>query len=801
MGPVFVRAIAGLRTRRAAAAMLMLLLGLALAVVLASVAGGRRGASALDRFRAANREGTLSAYVSPDLPVREQLATLRRMGAVAGAERASGASAVVVGVAGPEGPSDLRSFVVVAEAALDDRWLIEVSRPIVLEGALPLRAGDVAVDEAFARRRGVGVGDTVRLSLFSPDQLEEVGGGALPTPFTTVEVSIAAVVRQPKDLARNPQAQARTVFEADEASLTLDPTFFDTWGEQVASYGMGLLDQPSDVATVAERMRTAGGEQTLVYEGPAEDLQVLEPVDDAIALESNALVGFGALVAAAALVLLGPALGRLAGEAPEDRLALVAIGCSTRQLVAIRVVRAGAVAVGATALGLLAAIPLSALLPIGLAHAAEVDPGVSLDGPVLVVGGLAALALLTARGVVREGPTAARRASRLSAAVAGSGVPPPVALGVDLAIDAASGRSRTTSPAAILAAVIGVVAVVGAATFGASLDHLSGSPRLQGWTWDVVVGNYSQSDTAAVGAAALTRSPDVEVFSGYDWVLIDIDGRPVNIVGFDEGARDFAPVVLAGRAAAAADEIALGRGTLTELGKSIGDEVQIQGAGAVTAVRIVGEIVAPAVLAYGMDLDSGAAMTLDGLSAALGDARDDSGPASHLVAFADGVDPTAARERLRADFPGTVLDPMAPVDLRDLERVRGMPYLLASLLGFMALGSIVVMLLTVARRRRRDVAVLRAVGFEGRDIRRMLAAQAATVALLALGVGVPLGVVVGRGAWLLAADGLGTEVGPRVPMLTIAIASAGVVVLAHLAARAFSIRVGRRPVGPSLRVE
>ena len=48
-----------------------------------------------------------------------------------------------------------------------------------------------------------------------------------------------------------------------------------------------------------------------------------------------------------------------------------------------------------------------------------------------------------------------------------------------------------------------------------------------------------------------------------------------------------------------------------------------------------------------------------------------------------GVD--AARERLDEDFPGTVVGPMKPVDVANLERVRTVPYLLAGLLGAMAL--------------------------------------------------------------------------------------------------------------------
>ena len=49
----------------------------------------------------------------------------------------------------------------------------------------------------------------------------------------------------------------------------------------------------------------------------------------------------------------------------------------------------------------------------------------------------------------------------------------------------------------------------------------------------------------------------------------------------------------------------------------------------------------------------------------------------------------------------------------------------------------------MARRRRRDLALLRALGFSPRHLRLLVRASAATVVVSALAVGLPLGIFAG----------------------------------------------------------
>ncbi len=353
---------------------------------------------------------------------------------------------------------------------------------------------------------------------------------------------------------------------------------------------------------------------------------------------------------------------------------------------------------------------------------------------------------------------------------------------------------------ALVTAVVGVAAVSGAATFAASMARLVDSPERQGWTWDVVVGNYSEQDAADLGEAALAANPDVTDFAPYQSTTFTVDGETVSLAELEPDALVGAPTVLEGRAPIGDDEVALGRGTLALLGKEIGDDVVIGGGAVDVTATIVGEVVAPATISTPMDLDSGGVITFDLAAVAFGEVEQAVTPAGFLVDLDDAGDREAMLDRLEEDFPGTVLGPMKPLDVADLERVRGVPYLLAGLLGTLALVSVVVTLASAARRRR-EVAVLRSLGLARDQLRRLVSGEASTFVLLATLGGVPAGVVAGRLLWTLAADGLGSEVGPTVPLAAIVATVLLVLALVNLYAQGLATVVARSRPGTDLRTE
>ncbi len=119
--------------------------------------------------------------------------------------------------------------------------------------------------------------------------------------------------------------------------------------------------------------------------------------------------------------------------------------------------------------------------------------------------------------------------------------------------------------------------------------------------------------------------------------------------------------------------------------------------------------------------------------------------------YAPGVSPGAAFASLQRDFGDTVLQQLPAQDVINLQSVDGLPTLLAALvvlLGAMTLGNTLV---TSVRRHRRDLAILKTVGFVRRQVAAVVVWQATSFALLALLVGLPLGIAGGRWAWELVA--------------------------------------------------
>lgn len=107
--------------------------------------------------------------------------------------------------------------------------------------------------------------------------------------------------------------------------------------------------------------------------------------------------------------------------------------------------------------------------------------------------------------------------------------------------------------------------------------------------------------------------------------------------------------------------------------------------------------------------------------------------------------------------------PFKQPDLMNLERVGYLPGLLAGLVALLALGTVAHALVMSVRRRRRDLAVLKTLGFVRGQVSQTVAGQATTFALVAGLLGLPLGIAGGRWAWRVVAEQLGVATGPVVP--------------------------------------
>jgi predicted lysophospholipase L1 biosynthesis ABC-type transport system permease subunit len=132
------------------------------------------------------------------------------------------------------------------------------------------------------------------------------------------------------------------------------------------------------------------------------------------------------------------------------------------------------------------------------------------------------------------------------------------------------------------------------------------------------------------------------------------------------------------------------------------------------------------------------------------------------------------------DRVSTGLTGSAVVDA--LGGAQRIPLALSGLFALAALGTLVHTLVTSIRRRRRDLAVLKTLGFVRRQISATVAWQATTMAGIALLIGLPVGVAVGRWAWTLFANAVGVLPVPVVNLPPLLIAIPVTILLANLIA-------------------
>jgi len=356
-----------------------------------------------------------------------------------------------------------------------------------------------------------------------------------------------------------------------------------------------------------------------------------------------------------------------------------------------------------------------------------------------------------------------------------------------MALDPGRGRTAVPVRTAIAGSVVATAVLVMALAFGAGLSRLASTPRLQGWTWDVTVGNPHGDDATATAIPLLRRNPAVAGFSSDVYGSIDIDGTEVTGLGIDRIVGDVAPPILEGRAPVQPDEVALAAKALRALKKHVGGTVQISPVGDkvhVRTMRIVGRaLITPIIVNGQLTLGDGALMTVQALRQFVPPQESDEGAVNvFLVKLAPGTDRAAALASLQHDFPGTVLTPYAAAEVENLRRIDTLPYILGGLLGLLAAVTIAHALVTSVRRRRRDLALLKTLGFVRSQVRATVAWQASTLSAVSAVLGLVAGILGGRWLWIFFANGLGIRPEPAIPLPLIVVVIPGAIVLGNLIA-------------------
>ncbi len=656
----------------------------------------------------------------------------------------------------------------------------------------PTAIHEVVVNEYGARLLDLSVGQQLDVATYTTEQVLDTSFyDDPPAPHSTMTATIVGVGLFPDEVLQD---------DADRtARLLLTPAYSERHRE-LATYGLqGLILEhgDEDVPAVKRRAATVVPPGTVDFRVTSVDTfhaqQAIRPLTIALGL-------FGVIVAAAGLFMAGQAANRLARLERGDHRALRSMGIARRALAVADGLLPLVAIVAGTALGALLAIAASPLTPVGPVRRIEVSPGIDVDWPVVVVSMACVLVVLGAsvaidvwRGARPDPPRAAAGIPTWRSAATGVvSTPGAAALHLTFGQDR---RGGVTARSVVAGAVTGVAALVVALTFGASLDLLVGRPDLYGWNWNaaVVAANGYGNLDAKLADSLLADDADIVAWSGA-WFGSDlVDGREIPLLGVPPGSRVLPPVI-AGRPIAGPDEIVLGSASAAQLGVQVGDSVVLGDGDRTTPLDVVGLATFPAIgpvhlartsLGVGAmvapDLVPGSDLDLTASE------RGDFGPNVIFVRFRSDADPDAATARLREliaplrGFAGLdVLGVQRPAEIVNSSSVGRAPLALAGALLLGALVSLALSIGTFVRRRRNDLAVLRALGFTRRQLIATVSWQAVLLVSPGVLVGVPLGVILGRMLWSDFAERMNAIAASSVPVLSVV----AVVVAAYLVALA-----------------
>ena len=720
-------------------------------------------------------------------------------------------------------------------------------RVTVTQGRMadPARPDEFVMTAEAAQLFGVHVGQVIPYGLYTNLQ-QQLSGFGTPSvvPTIRVEAKLVGLVAfnsqiVEDDIDRFPTFSVFTPALAREALTSARGSF-----SSAATYSI-RVDSGADVPRVERELAH------LVPPGTQLTLHATAPVaakaDRAVKPIAIALGMFGAVALLAVLLIATQAIARRLREATEELTVLRALGADPATTTADGLVGIlGAVVLGSL-LAALIAVAISPIAPLGPVRQVYPTKGFSADwmvlgiGLLVLIGGLGALAVAFAyraapHRVAQRVRLAPPTASRVVQTVAAAGLPAPGVVGVRMALE--SGRGRTAVPvrSALVGTALAVALVVATLTFGSSLQTLVKHPALYGWNWTYML-NQVGAGSAGVPPQTLTalqHDPDVAAATGINYLDVEIDGQNVPVIFGVKGAS-VTPPILSGHALDQTHQIVLGAATMAQLHKRLGDTVVLTYGSPKdspvyippTPLSVVGTATMPAVgfasvVSDHTSMGTGALIPLNVLPAAIlsnSQYPTLNGPSLALVRLRPGVSSAAGRADLQRmadaanrDFAAVpqgagvgntivVQGVQRPAEIVNYRTVGAVP---ALLVAGLALGAVAALALTLAasvRRRRRDLALLKTLGFTQRQLASAVAWHASVSAAVGVVLGVPVGVILGRWLWDLFARQIYAVPEPTVPVLWVALVALGALVLANIVAAIPARIAARTPTALMLRSE
>jgi hypothetical protein len=786
---ILARARSELRSGLGSSLALILLLGVLGGAVMAPAAGARRQDSAYRRFVAASGEpDTFLISGTPGSDVPFPPVDLDRVARLPQVEHAAK-------VRSPFGIAYASNGDLLWEGGLDlvgptgDPRIDDPANPKILAGRLPSpeRADEVAIGYHPVDDPRWGVGATIRIYL--------VKSGVNPFEFAEappkedllppIDVRVVGKVLAPGELVDSSDVFVTSAFVHRYLGQGLTfPGLVIRLKDGPA--GFPAFSKAVDAIAPGAFFFTQGDEATYVHRSAH--------------LQAIALWAFAALAGLAGVLIFAQSAARQTVLSGGENPTLRALGMTPSQLVGVAMTRAAAIGLGGAIVAVAIAVALSPLTPIGLARLVEPHPGVAIDWLTLALGGLVLIlavplvAALPAWRISRSSGDALghaapqrTRPSAVADAFARTGLPPTAVTGVRLALEPGRGRSAVPVRSTVLGVTVALAAFMASFAFVGSYRHLVSTPRLYGVDFDIGVGNPFLPPRAGPEITRILRAePAVQEFSGGNiFQFVQVRGgrgasERVNVWAFDPIHGSVHLTVVEGSWPRTDGEIALGGRSMRAAGTGIGQKVTVVGGGHSETLTVVGRIVVPEG-GFGPGLGEGGGMTFTGLRRFFPDAAPNAFPV-RLVPGASTASVTARLNHEMAPFGGSVADLHDTPNISNLKRIESLPLLLAGLLALAGAATLMHTLISSIRRRRRDLAILKTLGFVRGQVSAAVAWQATTLVLLALLIGIPLGIAAGRWGWNFFANQLGIVPEPQVSMVPLLVAIPATVLLANVIA-------------------
>jgi hypothetical protein len=541
------------------------------------------------------------------------------------------------------------------------------------------------------------------------------------------------------------------------------------------------------------------------------------------------------------LALAAIAISRQVRSADEELQVLRALGASPATIVADGLVGVLAATVTGALVATAVAVMVSPLSPLGPIRHVYHPPGIAFDwtvlglGALVLIGGLGTTAVALAyRAAPHRLAVRSRidlpRDSKLVQMATSAGLSAPGAVGLRFALKPGRDRAAVPARSVLVGATLAVVIVTATLTFSSGLHTLVSRPALYGWNWSYALSSGNVVPPQAL--AALDHDADVAAWAGYHSLSVQIDGLTVPVLLGDNHAA-VAPPILSGHAVDNNNQIVLGAVTLSLLHKHIGDTVVFSFGTPNTAplylppanLVVVGTATLPAIggastFAEHPSMGTGAVLS-DHISSAFIHAVQNPDPnlngpglvfvrlrsdVRSVVGLADMNRIASLANKVFAADPNAtgdsvgVLGVQHPAEIVNYQSTGATPVLLAAGLAAGAIIALALTLIASVRRKRRDLALLKTLGFTTRQLAATIASQASVIAAIATIIGLPLGIALGRQLWVVFARNINAVPQPTVPASLILVA-AGALVLANAVAAVPARMAARTPAALVLRTE